>query len=595
MNAKLPSHRVWHFALALALAVGLLFPIQGAVRADTRVINPALPATFAWPSWWSGSIGTNDCNADVYNPYFTGDPDAVLKQTWRGIQTCHPRPLDIGLTGVPFSILKLDGSGQYTPTQYMFQCTELAKRYLRIASGADIITADGKDVATNYASTYPTKFQHFVNNGNAQVYPQEGDVVSMTSSDAGGHVAIVTELYVSDTPGNGYVRLMDQNGSTDGDFRIDIYNYVLQDESIESLGFHPVDWIHPLVGVENSPSTAITTQIDGVAAEHNHSWIVGNEQPIGYDRRQVTWNWNGSSWMKYNPPDINGAYYTDLLHDVVIDANGDVWTVGEHLTYYQGGYRWYTDAFQWNPSTQVWVHKASDNYSLTSSNYLNAIADDGTGNIYAVGYYYASGSYPLMLKWNGTKFENQNVSLPQGVGGGIFTDISFSSPSNGWAVGSIGTLSSGLYVYHFDGSTWSSSQLPANYAIQKVVAVSDTEAWGVGYFYVNPSWASHLYHYTLANGWQEVSYSFPTSTNLRNIDAESPSNVWAVGTYAVGSYGQPYAIRYDGTSWSQVSAQTFTYGGVPRSVAVVDGSTWIAGDRQTTSQSYPRYPIVLVK
>ncbi len=580
MFAKSPIFsRMWRLALILTLLIGMLIPISGSVRADTQVVNPTLPATFAWPSWWAVD---DTCDSIVYNDPLQLRPDAALLSSspvssWRGIQACGPRPQDNG----GFDLEVDFGAGAH---QFMFQCTELAKRYLYVAYDVAPITADGEDVASNYASTYPTKFQLFANDGSVPVFPQEGDVLSMESSDPAGHVAIVTELYISGTAGDGYIMLMDQNGSTDGSFRLDIVDYVIDDESIESLGYHPTYWIHPLVGIVNSPSTTLDTYIFGVDSTDNHAWIAGDERPVGYSKRTVTWNWNGSSWQKYNPPTVNGSSYHHYLHDITIDSNGDVWTVGEYL-----GSRWYTLAYKWDGTNLVWVKKTSANVG-TNSSYLNAVADDGSGNIYAAGYYYQSGNKPLLLKWNGTSFADQSLALPSGVSAGTLTDVSFSSSSNGWLAGSL----SG-YVYHYDGSSWTPVALPSGTHIEKVVAVSDTEAWGVAYYYTSPSWGSHLFHYTTAGGWQEISYSFPASTKLSGISAEGESNVWAVGSYAVSSVRQPYMMRFDGSSWSQVSTQTSTYGGYIMDVSIESGIVWGAGDYKATSSSTPYYPRALIK
>ena len=131
--------------------------------------------------------------------------------------------------------------------------------------------------------------------------------------------------------------------------------------------------------------------------------------------------------------------------------------------------------------------------------------------------------------------------------------------------------------------------------IEKVVAVSDSEAWGIGYYYTSPSWASHLFHYTTGSGWQEVSFSFPTGTRVRGISAEGTTNVWVVGSYSVSGVSQPYMMRFDGTSWSQVSTQVSTYGGYLTDVSIESGIIWGAGDYKATSSSTPYYPQILIK
>lgn len=579
-------HRTWRFALVLALLIGFLLPVTGSVHADTVITNPTLPTTFAWPSWWSGTWGTNDCNGSVYNATYPNTPASVLS-TWRGIQACGPKPKDLNGQDL---LETMPNSGA---SQYMFECTELAARYLQTAYGIKSLVANGGQFAYNYGhdSTWGSKFAYYVN-GTDNVLPQEGDVVSMTSSsDANGHVAIVTGLSVSDTdPTSGTITLMDQNGSSSGTFSMTISDYVIQDNT--DLGLSATDWIHPLVGIDNNPSVTLSTEIQTIVARNRtQAWIAGNEQPVGYDKRPVTYYYNGSSWIKYWPPS-QGSYQHHYLYDIAIGTDGKVWAVG-----YYYNYPWSTLVYRLDMTQQTWswTKVNSQNGGLSSSsNYLYGVDTDGLGNIFAVGYYNNSVNYPLIEKWNGSTFVNQGVSLPSGVTSGTLSDVSFSSSSNGWAVGSVGG-----YVYHYDGSSWTPVALPTGaLAIQHVAAVSDDEAWGDSYYYQNSVWASHLFHYTTANGWQEdTSFTFPSGTSLNNIDSDGSNVVWAVGSYAVGgSPGQPYLMRYDGTAWHQVTSNTYGYPTGLQDVSLYGGYVWATGIRTSTSAwGAPFYPLVIVK
>jgi hypothetical protein len=582
MNAPTISHRVWHFALALS--IGLLIPAQGAVRADTTVINPTLPATFAWPEWWSGNVDTNSCNTAVFGS------SAVEMHSWRGIQSCGPRGTSVTehIWNYPVT-----GNPPASHDENMFQCTELAKRYLRVAYNVSAITANGIAVAQNYATTYPDKFRYFENG--VEVYPQEGDVISMASSAAGaaGHVAIVTGLSVSDTPGYATLSLMDQNGSSDaGTFTLSIENYVIQD----ALGYSDYNWIHPLVGIENSPSSTNHTNIYGIAADQGNVWIAGHEKPSGSSWTTVTWRWNGSNWTKFNPPSIMGSYRNHYLRDIAIggNLNADVYTVGDFM---ETASNQRTLVFKWVPSTSTWTRVTSDSFTNTYNNYLYGVANAGNDNWYAVGYaYYGSPSYynkPLLLKWNGTKFENQNLAFPSGVTSATTTDIAFSSSSNGWIVGSIGE-----YIYRFNGTSWSVEALPAGItSIQRITAISDSEAWGVSSFNEGGYLRPHLYHYTTASGWvEDTSFTFPANVDIpfKGIGSDGADSVWVVGTKFNGS-SQPYTLRFDGSNWKEVYMQTTGYGANIMDVAVDSGLVWIAGEKKITTSTTPYYPVVLLK
>jgi hypothetical protein len=582
MFAKNNGSRMWRYALILTLLIGSLIPISGSVRADSQVINPALPETFDWPSWWSGSVGTNDCDASWYNANKTEGDDAILQTSWRGIQSCGPHPGESGNATPDFPNSAYD--------KEMFQCTELAARYLQVAYGIPSYQGSGSDFAVSYKNHYPNNFQYFENVSGSGVFPQEGDVVSMSSSSSAGHVAIVTELVSSDTPGDGYIVLMDQNGSANGTFTLQISNYQIQSTS----EFGDFTWIHPIiieVLTESSPTNSYATNLYGVTSDQSQAWVVGEEKPAGSSSRTVTWNWSGGSWTKFNPPTVTGSTHHHYLHDVTIDGSGNIWTVGEYdCGYCNGAYRWYTLAFEWNPSTQAWVRKTSDSFTTSTNNYVNAVGAAGT-NVYAVGYAtFTSPNHnqPLLLKWNGTKFEDQSLAFPTGVTSATLTDISFSSATNGWIVGDVGPLDA-EYAYHFDGSTWTPVALPATARIQKVVTLSDDEAWGIGRYVLNSVLGNHVFHYTTANSWQEVTgITYPPSNAaIYNIDADASNNVWIVGSYIPsGTLNQAFMLRYDGVGWQPVSTPTQTYLNSMRDVSVNSGKVWSAGVK-TISLAYP--------
>ncbi len=564
MNAlRSVVQRTWRFALVLILLAGLILPDYKDVRADLLpVYNPFLPEEFSWPSWWDqtqvNGEYTDDCYKSVYDP--AADPDSFVMNSWRGIQACGPQPWSVPFSGVQYTPPPLDPNDPAPVPQLMFQCAELAKRYLRIAYGAEFITASGDEIASNYASSYPTKFQLFTNNGQQPVYPKEGDVVSFTTSDPEGHVAIVTALYVSDTvPGYGSITLMDQNNGSDGEFTAYITNYLIGNYTNGSgTTFHPINWIHPIAGLatENSPIVTSTTNIAGIAHNQYVTWIAGDDFPSGsIGRKTVTWNWNGSVWTMYRPPIVGSTHH--YLHDITIGENGDVYTVGEFITYYSGSYRRNTLVFKW--SGTAWVRKTSDN-DAGGQSYLNAVGMAGN-DVYAVGYYSSSGYKPLLLKWDGVKFANQNLALPPGVTSGSLTDISFNSATNGWIAGSLGG-----YTYHFDGASWTPVQLPSGTAVTRVVATSVNDAWGISYN------SNRLFHYTTAGGWQEYMYSFPTGTKLYGIDANSPDNVWTVGYGGNGNY---YYWFYDGASWDQIPANPSAY----TDISVAFGQVWAVGNK----------------
>lgn len=571
MKTSVFPMRAWQFALTLMILAGLLLPANGSVHADTTITNPLLPSTFSRPTWWHST--TDNCDSTWYNSHKTGGGNATLQTSWRGLQSCGPKPGTSGGYATPdFPASAYDKN--------MFQCTELVARYLEVGYGLHSVQGDGGELAAAYKTAYPDDFDQYNNDGTA-VYPQEGDVLSMAvSGTSTGHTTVVIGLSVSDTPGTATITLMDQNGSANGTFTLSVVNYVIQD----TAAYSNYVWIHPHQFVSNSPSASVYTTITSVASAGASSiWIAGHDRTGGANFQPTTWHWDGSSWTKYNPPS-QGLYNMQYINDIAIGQSSEAWAVG----YYYNNSRDVNQAFKWDGSS--WTRVTTNNAGIsTSLNHLNSVGMDGAGNIWAVGYYNNSGNKPLLLKWNGTTtFVDQALALPTGTTSGVLTSVSFSS-SNGWAVGTFYGASTG-YVYYYDGSSWSSYALSSGMNVTQVVTISADEAWGVG----NYNSTFRFLHYTSANGWvADTSFTLPANSTIYSIGGDSSSDILAVGTHLVGSQMEPYFLHYDGNGWFEVSASTYSEYTDLKDVSVVSGHVYAAGNRNVSYT--PRYPLVLVK
>lgn len=334
----------------------------------------------------------------------------------------------------------------------------------------------------------------------------------------------------------------------------------------------------------NSPSDTNVTYLYGMSASGTSAWAVGNYLPSGvYSKRPIAYLNNGSGWTKYTPTYL-GSSITHYLYGVAGSAS-NAWAVGsatlsptKTLAYHWTGSSW------GSPVT-------SDNGTSTYGNELDGVAIDGSGGVWAVGWY-GMGTYslPLLEKWNGTKFALQTIYLPSGYTTGKLHAVSFSSSTNGWAVGE-GANSSiqTALVYRWDGSNWTSStpSNPSGYNNvfwNSIAAVSDSEAWAVGSKTMSGSNITPtISHYTSANGWQEdTSFSFQ-NTAIYAVSGDSPSDVWVVGEY--GSNHAPFAMHYDGSSWQQVSTPSLSGRSPLQGVAVNAGHAWAGGF--TGSAPYP--------
>lgn len=128
-------------------------------------------------------------------------------------------------------------------------------------------------------------------------------------------------------------------------------------------------------------------------------------------------------------------------------------------------------------------------------------------------------------------------------------DIAMLSAGEGWAVGASGdALSpSAVLIERWDGGTWSLADGP------------------------NPG----------------------TETNeLLSVDASEPNDVWAVGRTASGSGDRPFAIRFDGTQWSEVELPAELTGSLTGVEAVSPTDVWAVGYQGDPSASLERASIL---
>jgi len=512
----------------------------------------ALPATYPWPSWWGNGPYGDICWSSYYNANNGNHPDSTLFTTWRGIQVCGPRPSQDNGYYVAEPIPNIENKNKKY-TAYMFQCAELPTRYLRVVFGMNgEQNFGGGNFATHYSNNYPQTFTHHLNTPGNTRLPREGDIVSFTSSDPNGHVAIVKSVNPIIPGTDSIVTFINQNGNSNesnpGTFDALILNGEIQDAN----GFHATDWISPRWTGELPSAAQYSTVYDMDATSGSNVWTAGFNQPPTTSRRPVIFRWDGSTWTKYLPTPQNPTRHHDL-NGITISPSGEVFTVGTWSAGFVQG--WQTLAYRWDSSS--WLYAPSDNPSPgNGSDQLNDVASDSSGNIYAVGTYTkptepGQGWTTLIEKWNGVRFIRQTnlTELP-----GRLDSVSFSSPSNGWAVG-------GTNAYHFDGSTWTNMQLPSGVA--DVYTISDSEAWGAGTVTSGIYSVPAILHYTTTNGWvKDTTFPFypPDPNNkyganysIKSIDGNGPNDIWVSGslssTYLLYQ-GVPFTAHYDGTKWA---------------------------------------------
>lgn len=180
------------------------------------------------------------------------------------------------------------------------------------------------------------------------------------------------------------------------------------------------------------PQIGYSVRVTGIAALSDADvWIIGSSwaTPGPYTRpRFLAMHWDGAHWNDTPLPSVPAGY---RLSSIAATSGSDVWAVGADSEKVMST-TIRSLIFHWNGVT--WRRVASPNRG-TGNNELNAVAALSTTEAWAVGW--ASGEGTLIERWNGTAWKL--VASPNGgssYSGDKLSDVDFSSPTDGWAVGS---------------------------------------------------------------------------------------------------------------------------------------------------------------
>jgi hypothetical protein len=281
----------------------------------------------------------------------------------------------------------------------------------------------------------------------------------------------------------------------------------------------------------------------------------------------VVLHFDGKAWTSLKTPT------SDLLGDIWAPRSDRVWVLDGSTIY-----RWDGAAFHAEPTG-------------TAAN-LNALwgilAADGTAQIWAVGaagavvYGQSPGGTPFapiagppnagellsiwgssakdiwvgssgvyatgpLYHWDGTSWSTS--TLPGGAHASlVYIDSLWGSgPNDVWAAGSdrVQYSSQFLLLMHWDGTAWSQVNLsPASYP-QRVTGSSAGDIWAIGSSY----WSMGL-------GWgvPGVPYLYRGNTGGLNVFAGATTGlVVADGTDSLWSLGAPGPLHWNGTAWSSAS------------------------------------------
>ncbi|MEU4218042.1 hypothetical protein [Actinoplanes sp. NPDC026623] len=249
--------------------------------------------------------------------------------------------------------------------------------------------------------------------------------------------------------------------------------------------------------------------------------------------------------------------------------------------------------------------QAATSWAVLSTPNRGAIANELYGSAalspssaWAVGSWYdANLAAPrtLVERWNGTAWST--VTSPNATRyHNELRDVDATSATNAWAVGyangdsGVNGLPRNTLAMRWNGSSWSVIATPQPGTnvrqLYGVKAFSTGEAWSVGWYYDTNFHGEALMLHWSGSTWTQVAVPGPgTSGNsLEGIAGSAPNDVWAVGYYTDsgenGVLGHPFALHYNGTSWTPAEMPESGTGTFLHSVAALSANdVWAVGSK----------------
>lgn len=268
------------------------------------------------------------------------------------------------------------------------------------------------------------------------------------------------------------------------------------------------------------------------AVARDDAWAVGGAGDPAAPTATLTVRWNGAKWSVVQSP--NPGTVSNVFEAVSALSPDAAWAVGRS-----------SDGVTDAPFAAVWDGAAWTLQQLPTDlagGGLTGVAAVSTDDVWAVGYVGTASTgeeRALVLHWDGERWRREQV---QAVGGGQsrLTAISVSAADDVWAVGI--QHNTPLFL-HFDGRSWDRTETDMAIDVAAVTAMSADSAWAVGS-------AVALWD---GKTWAERGTSRGEG-NLRGVASVGPDDVWAVGVRPGDKVDdeRPLVQRWDGTHWAIV-------------------------------------------
>lgn len=250
--------------------------------------------------------------------------------------------------------------------------------------------------------------------------------------------------------------------------------------------------------------------------------------------RALTAHWDGSVWTAVPSPDLGGT--ETRLNDVDAVASDDVWAVGLHAETTSGrGLVEHWDGSTWS------VVPVPDLERSAAGSTLDAVEAIGRDDVWVFGD--ADADF-FAAHWDGNGWTRIQIADQDGDYGS-FVAASSMGPDNLWVLGNVvhdqGDDPSRTIVAHFDGASWSVTDLPSSPlgygSLSGLAVVGRNDVW--------------------TSGWMGENNLLPEG------------------------YGsmRPWLVHWDGEDWTVVDDAVADGQGVLDGIGSAGGDIWLVGHR----------------
>jgi hypothetical protein len=242
---------------------------------------------------------------------------------------------------------------------------------------------------------------------------------------------------------------------------------------------------------------------------------------------------------------------------------------------------------------------------------LEGVTAPSDGNAWAAGYSNAAanglGAKMVLDHWNGSAWSQ--VTAPPITGSADLLAVNSSGTNDAWAVGYSRVQRYTFYplAVQWNGTSWSinssvRSALPGDTILNGVTDISSTDAYAFGN---NSPLASGELAQWNGSTWSQVTYPLPSKngfdTTLNAIAADSPNDVWIIGSYLIqvsqtNLRWETFSDHWNGSTWTVVpmpktpgSDNLFTY--QVQSMDVISSTNvWMVGGSGDNASPYGGTP-----